>query len=264
MSLSPFLHALKSRFWIVLALLFAGLSILWLIFTPAGITGKLLAIAYAVCEQNPTHTLSLGGRVLFLCSRCTGMYLGTGVAMAFLTNRKKALQSPSKGKKIVLAALFLAFAVDGINSTAATFFPGHTLYQSSNILRFITGMGMGIVIANVLLPLWNQTFWAQASDEPVLSSWPQLAGLILVETLVSLLVLTGAKELYFPVAILSTVMVPVLLTMVYSLLFMVIFKRENLVRRWNMGIIYIEIGAVCALLQIGLFDLIRFSLTGIW
>jgi hypothetical protein len=59
-------------------------------------------------------------------------------------------------------------------------------------------------------------------------------------------------------------MVPVLLTMIYALLFMVIFKRENLVRRWHMGIIYVEMGAICALLQIGLFDLLRFSLTRMW
>lgn len=258
MSISALWRALKSRSWILLGLAFIGLFIVWLAFTPDGFAGKLQAIASSVCEQNPAHTLELGGLALFLCSRCTGLYLGTFVAMVSLLDCKKAMCFPSKGKMVVLALFFLAFAVDGINSTIATFAPQHSLYLSGNTLRFLTGMGMGIVIANVLLPLWNQTFWAEGNDQAVLSSWRQLAGLILVETLAAALVLSGEKVLYYPVVLLSTGMVPLLLTMVYTLLWLVVLKRENLFWRWNAGILYIELGALCMLAQIGAFDLLRF------
>ena len=253
-------RALRSRPWIFLGLLFAALLVPWLVFTPPGFTGKLQAIAAAVCEQNPAHMLELGRRTLFLCSRCTGMYLGTFVAMTYLFNRKKAMRFPSRGKMVVLGLFFFAFAVDGINSTIATFAPQYSLYSSGNTLRFLTGMSMGIVIANVLLPLWNQTFWAEGSDQAVLSSWRQLVGLILIETLVGALVLSGEKVLYYPVVLLSTGMVPLLLTLVYTLLWLMVLKRESLFRHWKEGILYIELGALCMLVQIGTFDLLRFSL----
>lgn len=260
MSFSVLWRALKLRSWILPGLAFIGLFVVWLVFTPAGLTGKLQAIASAVCEQNPAHALELGGVTLFLCSRCTGMYLGTFVAIAYLFNRKRAMRFPSKGKMVVLAALFFAFAVDGINSTLATFVPQYSLYSPGNTLRFATGIGMGIVIANVLLPLWNQTFWAEGSDQAVLSSWRQLAGLILIETLIGVLALSGKKALYYPVVLLSTGVIPLFLCLVYTLLWLVVLKRESLFRHWKEGILYIEFGALCTLVQIGAFDLLRFTL----
>jgi uncharacterized membrane protein len=257
-------HPWKSRFWIIIGFLLAGLLAVWLTFTPAGFSGKLQAVGYAVCQQDPAHTLNLGGRLLPLCSRCTGMYLGALVAMAALLGQGKARLAPSKGKMIVLAVLVLTFAIDGINSTLAEFAPTYMLYVPGNTLRLITGMSMGMVIANVLLPLWNQTFWAEGLDEPVLKSWSQLAWLILLETAAGILVLTGMQWLYFPVAVLTTGMVSVLLTMIYTLLWMVFLKRENLIRHWKEGILYLGIGAISMLVQIGLFDLIRFLLTRSW
>jgi uncharacterized membrane protein len=254
----------KSRLWIIPGLLIAGLSLIWLTLTPVGVTGKMQALGYAVCQQDPAHTLSLGGRLLPLCSRCTGMYLGALVGLAYLFKQGKANRYPSRGKLIVLALFFLAFLVDGVNSTLIAFSSGMKLYTPTNTLRLITGMGMGIVIANFLLPIWNQTFWAESVDRSVLSSWRQFGGLILLETFFAVVVLTGVKWLYFPVAILTTGMVPVLLTMIYTLLWMVIFKRENLVHSWREGIVYLEIGVLLSFVQIGIFDWGRFLLTGTW
>jgi uncharacterized membrane protein len=253
-----------SRLHLAVGLVFLGGLLLWLTMTPVGFAGKLQAVAYAVCEQDPTHTLELGGRLLPLCSRCTGMYLGSLVALACLIGQGKARLAPSKGKSAVLGLFFLAFVADGLNSLVAALWPKVVLYAPNNTLRLITGLGMGMVIANVLLPLWNQTFWAEGSEEPVLHSWRRLLAMILLETVTAFLVLNGWSGLYFPVAILATGMVPVLITMIYTLLLLVILKKENVVHSWQDGWSYVAMGAILALAQIGLFDLLRFSLTGTW
>jgi uncharacterized membrane protein len=257
-------HPRKSRLTVIVGLVFLGLLATWVTITPPGIEGKLWAIGYSVCEQNPTHSLIFNGRVLPLCSRCTGMYLGTFISMIFLLPRGRAMRAPSTAKMIVLGLFALAFIVDGVNSLVATLAPNYALYPPENTLRFITGMGMGLVIGNVILPLWNQTFWADGKDEALLFSWIQFGGLIAVETLAAVLVLTKIEWIYFPAAILSTGMIPVLITMIYTLLGMVVFKRENQVHCWKEAIYAIGIGAIFALIQIGLLDLVRYSLSGTW
>ncbi|MHC1740408.1 MAG: DUF2085 domain-containing protein [Anaerolineaceae bacterium] len=254
----------KSRIGMLVIIAFMGLLILWVTYTPEGLFGKLDAIGYAVCQQDPTHMLNFGERLLPLCSRCTGMYLGAFAAISYLLRQGKATQNPSRGKIAILCIFFLAFLVDGVNSTIFALAPAHAVYLPTNELRIITGMGMGMVIANVLLPLWNQTFWVEGVDRPVLRSWLQFGGLVLVEIAVGALVLSEMNWLFLPIVLLSTAMVPVLITMIYTLLGMVIFKRENLIHHWKEGILYVGFGAIAALVQIGLFDLLRFALTGTW
>ena len=245
-------------------LLVLGLAIIWFTFTPAGLDGKLWALGYAVCHQNIDHTLVIGGRLLPLCSRCTGMYLGALAAMAFLVRRGKTGAFPMGGKKWVLVGLGLFFAVDGINSTLVSFLGWNGLYPPSNLLRLISGLGMGVVIANLLIPLWNQTIWTEWIDEPVLNSWVQFLVLLLVEAVLAVLILSGWNWLYFPLALLSTGTIPILLCMVYTLLWILLLKKENSCRTWKECVLYLVLGCLTAVAQIGLLDLLRFSLTHSW
>jgi Predicted membrane protein len=254
--------ARRFHWFVILVLL--GLWLLWLTLTPTGVSGKLNAIAYAVCQQDPTHTLALGGRLLPLCSRCTGMYLGALAALLFLVNPSRPKKFPSKGKMCILLLFFFVFIVDGANSLVAEIWPKWVLYTPSNNLRLATGLGMGMVIANLLLPMWNQIFWAEASDKPALHSWKQLLGILLLETGIGWAVLKGWGWLYFPVSILATGMVPILISMIYTLLWLVIIKKENMIKDWKEGWPYAGMGVILASIQIGLFDLMRFLLTGTW
>lgn len=262
--ISQFYNHKRSLILVLIGLLLIGLLTVWLLLTPKGFLGKLWAIAYAVCDQNPEHTLSLGGQLLPLCGRCTGMYLGAMIATAYLLRRGRASRFPSMGKNAVLALLALAFGMDGLNSGVALLWPAHVLYPPTNALRLFTGLGMGVVIVNLLLPLWNQTFWVEGTGAAVLNSWGQFAGLLVLETLAGILILTGKDWLYLPVAILSVGMVPVLLTGVYTLLGMVLFRHENLVKNWRAGAVYVACGLLAAFVQIGLFDWLRYALTASW
>jgi hypothetical protein len=84
-----------------------------------------------------------------------------------------------------------------------------------------------------------------------------------LEAVVGLLLLSGWKELYFR----SRSSRPddsLLLTLVYTLLWVMIFKKENSFQNWRECVVYIGIGLVTTVIQIGLFDWIRWSLTGSW
>jgi len=254
----------KLRYPLIVGLALLGLFTTWMLSTPSGINNKIWAVAYSVCEQNPVHTLDFNGRLLPLCSRCTGMYLGTFITMLFLLPRGRAKKAPSLAKMILLGLFVLAFVVDGVNSLVATIFPHFALYIPENSLRMITGMGMGTAIGNVILPLWNQTFWAEGKDEVLLSSWARFGALLAAETLAVVLVLSKTAWIYFPTVLLSTGMIPVLITMIYTLLWMVFFKHENQVHNWREAFYFVGIGAICAIVQIGLLDVIRYSLSGTW
>jgi uncharacterized membrane protein len=260
--------SLKPKKNVVLAVIFLVLitvvTVLWLDFTPAGLTGKLSALAYSVCHQNPNHTLTIGGKLLPLCARCTGTFMGSLVGMAFLRKYGSGAAYPAKKLWPVLAGLILFFAIDGANSAAFSFFSGKSLYTPSNVLRLISGLGMGLVIASLLVSIWRQTMRLHPDAKPGLDSWGNLFLLLFVEASTSAIILFGSALTFYPIAILSTLTVPILLTMVYTLLWILMLKKENTLRNWKARITYILLGCLTAFVQIGALDLIRFAVTKTW
>ena len=248
----------------VLSVSCLAVFILWLLFTPAGLTHKLQAIAYSVCHENPDHSLSIGSMVLPLCARCTGMYLGCLVGLVSLRFATRGAGYPSKGIRWALGALVLFFTVDGINSAAFSYFDGKALYTPTNVLRLISGLGMGLVLAAVLLLLWRQSIMQQSEDTPGLTSWLQMGMVFLVEGLLAVLILFAPGWLYSPLAILSVLAVPFLLTMVYTLLWILMRKKENSLRNLQQRFTYILLGCLTAFIQISAFDLLRYMVTGSW
>ncbi|PKO00378.1 MAG: hypothetical protein CVU42_04185 [Chloroflexi bacterium HGW-Chloroflexi-4] len=255
-----------NRKWVKISLLVLLLALfsIWAIETPHGVYGKLEAIGYAVCHQIASHTIEIGGKLLPLCARCTGMYLGTLLALAILKSNQRLSGKPSTAKIMVLAFFLLIFTVDGVNSMLASFFSISPLYPPSNWLRLGTGLLMGVVLANILLPLWNQTLWKESNPRPVLQSWKRFFLLLLFMIVVGVLIWLDIPMLYYPIAILSTGTVFVILGMVYTLLWSIILNKENTLEKLKDGITFYLLGVICALVQIGLMDLIRLSLTGSW
>jgi len=255
-----------NRKWVKISLLvlLLGVFSVWAVETPHGLEGKLEAIGYAVCHQIVSHTLEIGGKLLPLCARCTGMYLGTLLGLSILKSNQRLSGKPSTAKIVVLAGFMFVFTVDGVNSMLASFFSVSPLYTPVNWLRLGTGLLMGVVLANILMPLWNQTLWKQSDPRPVLQNWKQFALLMLCIIVVGVLVWLNIPMLYYPIAILSTGTVLVILGMVYSLLWSIILNKENTLEKLKDGITFYLLGVTCAIVQIGLMDLIRLSLTGSW
>ncbi len=153
----------KGLIFIVVGLLLVG----WLLNTPAGLLGKADAIGYAVCHRIDVRSFHLGERQMPLCARCTGMYLGAMLGLVFqaLTGKRRAGMPPWR-VIVFLGALVLAFGVDGVNSYLHLFPGAPALYEPSNLLRLLTGTGMGLVIALVLYPAFNQAVWQVVDPTP--------------------------------------------------------------------------------------------------
>ena len=155
----------KKRNWLNIVLVIATLLAFtfWLALTPPGIEGKMRAAGYSVCHQIESHSISIGGKILPLCARCTGTFMGLLITIVYLSRNGKRGGFPLRLKSFILILFFAAFAVDGINSTLSLL-PGRpTLYTPNNELRLATGLLFGISMGNLIIPLWNQTLW-QSSD----------------------------------------------------------------------------------------------------
>ncbi len=77
----------------------------WLLNTPPGLLGKADAIGYAVCHRIDLRSFHLGDRQLPLCVRCSGMYLGAMLGLAYQAlTRPRAGGFPQRSVWVVYAS----------------------------------------------------------------------------------------------------------------------------------------------------------------
>jgi uncharacterized membrane protein len=249
---------------LVLFFLAGSLLLLWLSLTPAGLLGKADAIGYAVCHRIALRSFHLGERPLPLCARCSGMYLGAMLGMAYQVQKGCRAGMPARQVLIFLGLLVLAFAVDGMNSFLSLF-PGFpTLYTPNNTIRLITGTWMGLVIAAVLMPAFNEAAWRELDPRPAIGSLRSFGMLFILAIFLDLILLSENPIVLYPLALLSAAGVVLLLTMIYTIMWLIIWKKENAYSRLVNMYLPIVAGFLIALFQIGLLDLGRYLLTGTW
>ncbi len=236
----------------------------WFLYTPAGVLGKADAVAYAVCHRISTHSLFIGTSQMPLCARCTGMYLGAILCLVYQAVQGRKGSLPPKRMYAVFGLLVLAFGIDGVNSYLSFFPHAPSLYQPQNWLRLITGTGMGLTITAFLLPVFNQSLWKTWDTRPALGSWKQIGGLLLLALGLDLLILTGIPAILYPLALLSAGGVLMILTMVYGLVLVMLFKAENRFEQFPQIWLPLLAGLTLAMVQIGALDLGRFLLTHTW
>jgi len=239
---------------------------IWLALTPGGLLGKADAIGYAVCHRIDLRSFHLGVRALPLCARCTGMHLGALLALVYLAARGRGRTGfypiwPILG---TFAAFALAFTVDGLNSYLHFFPAAPHLYSPSNLLRLITGLLLGIAMGTLVYAGFNQTAWADWRTEPVMRSPIDLLGVLVLGGIVLAAVVTENPLLLYPLALVSAMGVVILLTVVYSMIGLILRRRENQARSWRDLVAPLAFGLTLAILQIGLFDLARYWITGTW
>ena len=238
----------------------------WLMLTPGGLLGKADAIGYAVCHRIDLRSFHLGSRALPLCARCSGMYLGALVGMAALAGlgRLRYGRFPRPALLAVFGVFAAAWAIDGVNSYL-TLIPGAPhAYEPNNTLRLITGTLMGLTLGMLVFTGFNQNAWRGWKDEPVLRSLREVGLLLLLGAMLVALVLTENPLVLYPLALLSAAGVIVLLGMVYAVVALLVLRRENRAQSWGGLALPLLAGVALAILQIGLLDLARYTLTGTW
>ena len=98
----------------------------------------------------------------------------------------------------MLVLFVAAMGLDGVNSYL-TLFPGAPhLYEPHNWLRLTTGTLEGIALAAVVLPVFNQTMWADATGERSLRELRELGLIVLAGLAVILIVLAEPPVLLYP------------------------------------------------------------------
>jgi uncharacterized membrane protein len=237
----------------------------WLLLTPEGLLGKADAVGYAVCHRIDARSFHLGDRVLPLCSRCSGTYLGVVLTLGFCTLRRRgASLFPPRRILFILGLFFTSYALDGLNSYFTLVPRVPHLYEPNNLLRLTTGMGFGIALASIVYPGFNQSLWLQQRQEASLQSFKELLLLMLIGALLILAVRSENPLLLYPLALISSVGVLILLIMVYTMVILILTRREGLAGSWRDLILPAMGGLTLAILQIGLIDLGRYLLMGTW
>lgn len=249
---------------IVLVAMCIGILGVWLALTPAGLLGKADAVAYAVCHRIPSRSFYIGDRPTPLCARCSGMYLGALLGLLYQARLGKRGKMPSLKMYLIFGLFVLAFTVDGVNSYLHFFPQAPTLYEPQNPLRLLTGAGIGLGIAAVLLPLFNQNLWVDWIAQPALSTWRQLAELLLLAAALVALILSGNPLTLYPLAVLGAISVLLVLTLVYTVAWTMVLKQENRCQTFKDMWPLLLAGFNTAMIQIALMNGGRFLLTGTW
>jgi hypothetical protein len=186
-----------------------------------------------------------------------------GLGYQLIIGRRRS-GTPSWKVIIPVGVLALAFLFDGINSFSSLIQQSAFLYQPTNTLRLFTGTGMGLAIAIMLFPAFNSSVWNKVDPRPGIVSLSSLSLLIVLAVALDVLILTENPVVLYPLALISAAGVLVLLTMVYSMLILMLFKAENRYNHFR-HLVYALIGGLTvAVIQIGFLDLTRYFFTGTW
>ncbi len=249
-------------------LLVGALLVGWLLNTPEGLLGKADAVGYAVCHRIDLRSFHLGDRQFSMCARCSGQYLGAMLGFIFqIAQGRRRAGQPPRGVLFVLGGLALVWALDGFNSflhLQPDLFSRFFLYDPNNTLRVLTGTGLGLGISVIVLPAFNQTMWKRWSPKPALSGYASLGGMLALGLIMAILVLTENPLILYPLALISAAGVLVILTLVYSMVWVMLFKLENRFDSLREMTFPLVAGFATALAQIAALDFIRYLLTGTW
>jgi uncharacterized membrane protein len=241
------------------------LLVAWLINTPPGLEGKADAVGYALCHQIVERSFQINGQPVSLCARCTGMYVGIFIGLAYqLALGRRRSEWPEKFKMIVLGFFLLGFAVDGGNSALKLYLGEGLLYAPSNTLRLITGTGMGLAMAALILPTFSQTVWREYDRRPYLQTWRHFGGFVLAGAASIALILTEIPFLLKFFTYMGVIGIVVILAMLYIMILMIIFNRENQCDGLLDTLNWVLIGVIMAIIHIGAIDIVRYFLTGTW
>jgi uncharacterized membrane protein len=248
--------------WLVLvvALLIIGT---FLLSPPWTVLGKADLIGYAICHQIPERSFHIAGQQLPLCARCTGIYMGAlaGFVLMRLWGRQRAAAMPPTAVTLTLVGFIALMGLDGINSYL-TFFPGVPhLYEPQNWLRLTTGTLNGLAMSAIVYPVLNYSLWRDAVQTPSVRGFKELALMVAAGGVIIVLVVLELPPLLYPLAILSTLGVLLMLGALNTMIVLVLARREGVALAWREVALPATVGLALAFTEIGGMDTLRVIVT---
>jgi uncharacterized membrane protein len=156
-------------------------------------------IGFAVCHQLPERSIHFGGRVLPVCARETGIYLGFLFSFVFLAlvNRKREYGFPPLYVLIFALVGIALMAIDGFTSYAGW-------RSTTNSIRLLTGILAGSALPLVLLPIFNYQAWSESTAGRVIKNGYQFAAFVISLFVLFLLVESRFPPLFLPFSLTVT------------------------------------------------------------
>jgi uncharacterized membrane protein len=150
---------------IFLALVLASVAGFFL--APWSVEAKSIAVLHGICAQRPSHSFWFGADRLPFGARMTGIYGGFLITQCYLLARGRFRASGIPSLPVIGALLLfiIVMGLDGLNSTfndMALF----TVYQPSNLLRYVTGALTGTTLAVFLWLLTSSLLWRLERQRP--------------------------------------------------------------------------------------------------
>ncbi len=216
-----------------------------------------------VCGRIPSHSFIIGGRLLPLCARCTGTYLGALLGLLGLAalRRWRASGLPPSPVTASLAGFIVLWGVDGLNSFLTLLPNAPHLYEPHNLLRLISGVLQGLALSIIVCPLFSFLLWKEADTERVIRNFRELAYLLIPAALLVWIVQTQASFLLYPVAVLSILGVLVMLTLVNTMIVLIVTRRESKAESWRDAFVLLSLGLLATFLELSALGLLRLALT---
>ena len=250
-----------------LSIVVVGLSlliiVLFVMVPPASVLGKADLVGYGICHRIAERSFVIDGRQLPLCARCTGTFLGTvlGVTVFVLLRRHRASRLPP-APVLGMLIMFTGFwAFDGLNSYM-TLIPGAPyLYEPQNWLRLTTGMLNGLTLICLAFPIFNFTIWREPSEKRVIKNIQELLTVLPVVALLIFVIQAELDFLLYPLAILSSLGVLMMLTIINSMIVAVVLGREGYASSLRQALVPLTAGFALALLLLTGMIFLRAYLT---
>ena len=246
--------------------LFAGLFgvlLLALVFWPgAPLEWKLYAVVHGVCAQQ--HNIILGGAQFPICARNSGIYISFLLTLAYLyvIGRGRAGGLPPWPLGVALLAFVAIMGVDGFNSLFVDLGQPH-LYTPDNFFRTLTGMGLGVSIGVMLLLVFNRVLRKDVDEsQPVLKSWWELVGILVLNLLVVAAIYGNLSVLYWPLAFSAFFGITGVLYLISLLLTSLLMGYEGRVTHLSQLARPAAVAFFPTLLILGLMAWLRFWLEG--
>lgn len=181
----------------------------------------LYGIGSAVCHQLNDRTIIIGGKLLPVCARCTGIYISITVSVLYLIMRRRwqGNKLPGISVTLIMAFSFLPFMVDGVGSYAH-------FWQTNNLIRIITGLfgGYSVPIFFILIQNFNIN---KDNNKIIVKDYKEAIVLILLCLFLCIMVYSGLFGSWYIIGIIICFGILFLYTNVIGMLLKLILVKAS-------------------------------------